>query len=404
MLAPGAAVPYLHTDSEFRVLPAPRFPSELLMIQLHTRRPTGRVALLALGFATSSFGTLSATNVPPQQSEPPRVILLIADGTGIAHWTAGLFMSDSAAILRFPVVGLVDTRNVEGRITDSAASATTYATGVLTYNRAIGVGPDTMALETVLERAASNGMATGLVATSSLVHATPASFATHVPDRYQYEEIARQLAGSSVDVLLGGGREFFDPDVREDGRDYLSVLGRNRRWTTGEDDLFGGTGSDGQGLVGLFADNAMPTAEQGRSPTLAEMTAAAIEVLDRDPDGFFLMVEASQIDWLAHDNEPFDRLVPEVLDCDAAIRVALDFVSTRPGSLLVVVADHETGGLTLVEEDGRWAAAYRSGGHTAELVPLFASGAGAERFGGTHRIDEIGRRLGEVVSGEHAVD
>jgi alkaline phosphatase len=380
------------------------------MIQVDMRRPTVRILLLALGLAVSTVRTVSATDNPAQesdpaqQSDPPRVILLIADGTGIAHWTVGLLATDSAAILRFPVVGLVDTRNVEGRITDSAASATAFATGVLTYNRAIGVGPDSMAIETVLERAASRGMATGLVATSSLVHATPASFATHVPDRYQYEEIARQLAGSPVDVLLGGGREFFDPGVRKDGRDYLSVLGRNRRWAVGEDDLAGAPGTGGPGLVGLFADNEMPTAEQGRSPTLAKMTAAAIEVLDRNPEGFFLMVEASQIDWLAHDNEPFDRLAPEILDCDAAIRVALEFVSTRPGALLIVVADHETGGLAVVDEDGRWATTYSSRGHTAEFVPLFASGAGAERFGGTQRIDEIGRRLGEVVSGKQSAD
>ncbi len=374
------------------------------MIQADSRWRTGRNLLLAIGLTVSVVRPMSAWSGRPQQADPPRVILLIADGTGIAHWTAGLLATDSAAILRFPVVGLVDTRNVEGRITDSAASATAFATGELTFNRAIGVGSDTVAIETVLERAAARGMATGLVATSSLVHATPASFFAHVPDRYQYEEIARQLAGSPVDVLLGGGREFFDPNEREDGRDYLSALGRNRRWATGADDLAADPVPGISGLVGLFAANAMPTAEEGRSPTLAEMTRAAIAVLDRDPDGFFLMVEASQIDWLAHDKEAFDRLAAEVLDCDEAILAALEYVSGRPGALLIVVADHETGGLAVLEEDGRWVAAYGSDGHTAELVPLFASGTGSDRFGGTHRIDEIGRRLAEVVSGNQPVD
>ena len=374
------------------------------MTQADIRRRTGRFLLLALGLAVAVVRPVSAATPNLQQPDPPRVILLIADGTGISHWTAGLMATDSAAILRFPVVGLVDTRNVDGRITDSAASGTAYATGVLTFNRSIGMGPDTLALETVMERAEAQGMATGLVATSSIVHATPAAFAAHVPDRYQYEEIAAQMAGSPVDVLLGGGRQFFDPLRRDDGRDYVTPLGRNRQWATSAADLAGGMVVGKSGLVGLFADNAMKAADEGRSPTLTEMTKAAIAVLDRDPEGFFLMVEASQIDWLAHDNEPFDRVAAEVLDCDEVMHAVLDYVSRRPGALLVVVADHETGGLALLEEDGRWKTAYGSDGHTAELVPLFAAGTGSDRFGGTHRIDEIGRRLADVVLGTQPVD
>jgi len=374
------------------------------MTRSDPRRRTGRVLCVALVASMLAVLPLSAAPGYQQQPDPPRVILVIADGAGISHWTAGLLAGDSAAIWRFPVVGLVDTRNVEKRITDSAASATAYATGVLSFNGFIGMGPDTVALETVLEQAAARGMATGLVATSSIVHATPASFAAHVPDRYLYEEIAAQLAGSSVNVLLGGGHKFFDPSKRDDGHDYLTPLGRSRRWATSAEDLSGDPVSGKPGLVGLFADNAMKAADEGRSPTLAEMTKAAIAVLERDPDGFFLMVEASQIDWLAHDNEPFDRIAAEVKDCDEAMHAALDYVSGRPGVLLVVVADHETGGLALLEEAGQWKAAYGSGGHTAELVPLFASGTGSERFGGTHTIDEIGRRLAEVVLGVQRAD
>jgi alkaline phosphatase len=364
----------------------------------------GRPPWLTLVASLSAFLCLTVADVHAQQPDPPRVILLIADGTGISHWSAGLFATDSAAILRFPVVGLVDTRNVEGRITDSAASATAYATGVLTLNGFIGVDRDSAGLETVLEQAEDRGMATGLVATSSLVHATPASFAAHVPDRYLYQEIAAQIAGSTIDVLLGGGRQYFDPSRRDDGRDYLTPLGQVRRWATGADDLNETAVAGKPGLVGLFADNAMSAADEGRSPSLAEMTKAALAILDRDPDGFFLMVEASQIDWLAHDNDSFGRIAAEVLDCDEAMQVALDYVHGRPGALLVVVADHETGGLALVEQDGQWKAAYSSGGHTAELVPLFASGTGSERFGGTHSADEIGRRIAEVVLPDRTVD
>lgn len=324
---------------------------------------------------------------------PPRVILFVADGTGIAHWTAGVLADPAMALWRFPVVGLVDTRNIEDKVTDSAASATAYATGVLTFNRFIGMGPDSVALETVMERAARRGMATGLVATSSIVHATPASFAAHVTDRAEYEEIAAQMAASPVNVLLGGGRAYFDPDLREDGENHLAPLASSRQRVTSAAELEAAAGSDVSGLVGLFAENAMPAADERRSPTLAEMTTAALAVLDRDPDGFLLVVEASQIDWLAHDNQPFSRVASEVLDCDAALKVALEYADLHPDALVVVVADHETGGTSVLSDGDGWRLAYATGSHTADLVPMFAAGAGAMSFTGLHRVDEVGRIL-----------
>jgi len=352
------------------------------------------------------FGVLTAcrgTDVPetpgPAAADgaPPRVILVIADGTGISHWTAGMLSSDSLALWRFPVTGLVDTRNVEGKITDSAASATAYATGVLTFNRFIGMGPDSSILETVMEQASRRGMSTGLVATSSIVHATPASFASHVLDRGEYEEIASQMAGSAVNVLLGGGRVYFDPAHREDGVDYLNELGRDRQTVSNAAELSAVREVEASGLIGLFADNAMPAADEGRTPTLAQMTSAALAVVDRDPDGFLLVVEASQIDWLAHDNQPFERVASEVLDCDAALHIALDYLERTPGALVVVVADHETGGTTVLEGASGWELRYSSGGHTAELVPMFAAGAGAAAFSGLHTADDVGRLLEAAV-------
>ena len=372
------------------------------MAACRTRRLPGLrlfSTVILFGVLTACRGTGVAGEPGPDSAAaaPPRVILVIADGTGISHWTAGVLSRDSLALWRFPVTGLVDTRNVEGRITDSAASATAYATGFLTFNRSIGMGPDSSALETVMERASRRGMSTGLVATSSIVHATPASFAAHVVDRGEYGEIAAQMAGSSVNVLLGGGRAYFDPARREDGVDYLGELGRDRRTVTNAAELAAARESEVSGLIGLFADNAMPAADEGRTPTLAEMTSAALAVLDRDPDGFLLVVEASQIDWLAHDNQPFDRVASEVLDCDAALHVALDYLERMPGALVVVVADHETGGTTVLEGPSGWELRYSAGGHTAELVPLFAAGSGAAAFSGLHTADGVGRLLAAAV-------
>ncbi|MCL7961962.1 MAG: alkaline phosphatase [marine benthic group bacterium] len=349
--------------------------------------------LLILTAGTSPVGGPPSGEV----QDPPRVILFIADGTGIAHWTAGMLADPAMALWRFPVVGLVDTRNVEDRVTDSAASATAYATGVLTFNRSIGMGPDSVALETVMERAARRGMATGLVATSSIVHATPASFAAHVTDRGEYEEIAAQMAASPVNVLLGGGRAYFDPDLREDGENHLAPLGHDRRRVTSAAELESVASSNVTGLAGLFAESAMPAADARRSPTLAEMTTAALAVLDRDPDGFLLVVEASQIDWLAHDNQPFARVAAEVLDCDAAVKVALDYADRHPDALVILVADHETGGTSVLPDGDGWRLGYTSGGHTADLVPMFAAGAEAISFSGLRRVDEVGRIIAARV-------
>ena len=357
-----------------------------------------------LAASVSAVLPLSAAAAQPQQPDPPRVILLIADGTGIAHWTVGMLEGGQDVLRRFPVVGLVDTRNVDGRITDSGAAATAYAAGLLTYNQSIGMSPDTLPAASILELAAERGLATGLVATSSIVHATPASFAAHVADRYEYEAIAAQMANSRLDVVLGGGRKFFDPSARDDGRDFLTPIGQGRQWVTSAEDLVAETNRGTLRLVGLFAETAMESADRGRSPTLAQMTQAALAALDRDPDGFVLMVEASQIDWLGHDNEPWERMAAEVLDCSETIRAVLEYVSDRAGALLVVTADHETGGLAVVDDDGAWAVSYAAGGHTAELVPLFASGAGSERFGGVHRIDEIGRILADIVLEDRPAD
>jgi alkaline phosphatase len=332
------------------------------------------------------------------QQAPRRVILFIGDGTGVGAWTAARVSADALAVARLPVAGLVDTREASGKITDSAASATALATGVQTFNGAISVGPDSQPVTTVLERAESRGMATGLVATSSLTHATPAAFAAHVPDRDRQFEIARQLAGQGIEVLLGGGRRWFDPATRPDSADLLGGLRRRSTFVESAAALQNLALDSVKCLVGLFAADGMPPAAE-RTPTLTEMTLAALAVLDEDPDGFFLMVEGSQPDWRAHDNRPLTTVAAEVLDLDRAVAAAIDYSARHPETLIVVTADHETGGLSVVaDSSGAFAATYAGNGHTAALVPLFARGPGAEPFGGLKSIDAVGRLLLDYVS------
>lgn len=337
----------------------------------------------------------------PTQPQPDRVILFIGDGVGAAYWTAARFASPEMAIDGFRTMGLVDTRSSDSDITDSAAGATAYSAGVRTFNGAIGVGADSAAVTTVLEVARDQGWATGLVSTSSVTHATPASFAAHVPDRNMYDEIAQDMAESGVDVLLGGGHQWFDGAVRPDSADLLGPLAETHTMISTPQELGAVDAGATTRLVGLFADNHLPAAAE-RTPTLPAMTRTALEVLNNDPDGFFLMVEASQPDWRGHDNAPLEDVVAEMLDYDAAIAEALAFQAAHPGTLILVVADHETGGLGIGAETDSLGvtttvAAYTTTGHTGQMIPMFVSGPGEERFGGIMDNYRVGEILMELV-------
>jgi len=360
------------------------------------------LVVAALLFACS---TAPQPEPPTETARPTRVVLLIGDGVGTAHWTAARVSSPGMSVERFTTMGLVDTRSSDSRITDSAAGGTAYSTGVRTFNGAIGVGPDSLPVRNVLEVARDRGWATGIVATSSVTHATPASFVAHVPSRAQEFDIAKDVLASGVDVFLGGGTRWFDGSARPDSADLLATVRSTHTFVASAAELEALDPASTTRLAGLFAENEMPSAA-ARTPTLAEMTRAALAVLGRDPDGFFLMVEGSQPDWQAHDHAPIDSLAAEVLDFDAAIGVVLDWADANPGTLIVVVADHETGGLAVeltpdsVHVEGTPLvpfADYTSTGHTGEMVPLFAAGPGAPLFGGMKDNFRVGQLLQELV-------
>jgi alkaline phosphatase len=390
----------------------------------------------------------------PQADAQRKIILFIGDGVGAAHWTAARFAApDSLNVAKFRVAGLVDTRSSNSLITDSGAGATAYASGIRTYNYAIGVGPDSQPVETVLEAAKKNGWATGLVATSSITHATPAAFASHVKSRASEFDIAKQMTALGPDVLLGAGRRFFSAATRPDREDLFAQLRATHTVMTDVAAFESFRDTSIRRLVGLFADVELPRASQ-RTPTLPAMTQKAIEVLSRDPDGFFLMVEGSQPDWRAHDNDPIDAVIDEMLDFDAAIGVALEYQRRTPDALVLVVADHETGGLALeLATDSsvmvsaanalslavdalqtalsrltrqaadsadstvyrmqvtsarlrnsarggrteRLIADYTTVGHTGQMIPMFATGLGAQAFGGMIDNYRVGQMLLEIV-------
>lgn len=335
----------------------------------------------------------TSCTTPQNEEAPPKaknVILLIGDGMGVSQVSSSYFNKESEPnFSRFNSIGFIKTSSSSHKITDSAAGATAFASGEKTYNGAVGVNPDTVSIPTILEMAKEREMATGVISTSSITHATPASFYSHVKARGMAEEIAKQLAGTSVDFFAGGGLKYFQD--REDEINYYSLLAasgiRMDSTSLGKvEDL-----CEGCQYGYLLAPDGMPRMLDGRGEFLPDATKLGLAHLSKDPNGFFLLVEGSQIDWGGHANEE-DYIITEVLDFDKVIGAALDFAEKDGNTLVVVTADHETGGYTLAStptEEG-WSdydqitGAFSTGGHSATLIPVFAYGPGAEDFQGIY--------------------
>jgi alkaline phosphatase len=335
--------------------------------------------------------------------------------------------------LRYAGVVHTDSADPEEAVTDSAAGATAYASGVRTYNGAIGVDVDGRPVPTLLERARAAGKSTGLVTTAQVTDASPAAFGAHVPDRAQQSEIARQyLDDSKPDVILGGGEDRWLPPgqpgaypdnpptdpteqsssdrgnlierAQQLGYEYVSDRGQLRR-------------SRARKLLGLFSNEEMfeqrPEGEGDiYEPVvpLDEMTSKALSIVSRDRDGFFLMVEEEGIDEFAHRNNA-EKTIETGEALDRAVDVALRFAATHPGTLIVVAADHETGGLAIENvddadesgdgvsgEDGPFPIAdselqftvdWTSGQHSGESTPLTANGPGARRLARVQKNTEV---------------
>lgn len=318
------------------------------------------LGLLLFLLAGMQLSCTPTTNPDMASSRAPRnVILFIADGAGPAHFTmareltAHLGLRDRLHIDPY-LTGSVRTNPARGRITDSAASATAYATGFKTENGVIAVDTLHRPLPTILEAAEAKGMATGLVVTSRITHATPAAFAAHVPNRNMENEIAGQMLDAQIDVILGGGRRHFLPEARggerSDDRDLLQEAFAIGYQVIGDMDAL----EDVQGgpVLGLFAESHMPyeidVAENDASyvPHIVRMTRKAIEILRRSDHGFLLIVEGGRIDHASHAHDA-PAALRETLAYDDAFEAARAFAEEDGETLLVAVSDHETGGLAL---------------------------------------------------------
>ena len=326
-----------------------------------------------------------------KSKKPKNVIMMIGDGMGVTEVFAGLTANGGHLFLdNFKYVGFSKTQSSDNYITDSAAGGTALSSGIKTYNGAIGVNPDTVAVKTILEMAEEKGLATGLISTSAITHATPASYIAHQGSRGSYEDIAADFMKTDIDVFIGGGYKHFAQ--RKDKRDLTKELqAKGYQVLRNMNDI--AKVKSGK-LAGLTADEHNEVYPL-RKMSLPLSTQTALNILSQNKKGYFIMIEGSQIDFGGHAKNTI-YVVNEMLDFDRAIGKALEFAANDGETLIVVTADHETGGMALAAGNmkiGMVRGAFTSGDHTGTMVPVFAYGPGAQNFSGIQENTDIAKKI-----------
>ncbi len=328
------------------------------------------------------------------------VILFIGDGMGDGQVSTAMTVLGTSEELVIPgaqFTGLMSTIPADALVTDSAASGTALATGYRTNCGVVGQLPNGARVENVLEAAHLAGKAAGVVTTSGLADATPATFTVHALYRHRYNEILRKQLATPFEVRIGGDFSQYHRAIRTPG--YLQTL-----------DHAGDLVAEGTTVVrtveGLKAAAAplvallppRPRMPEQHGPALAAMTSKALELLSADPEGFVVMIETEVTDEAGHEND-LEGVVGGVAELDAAVRVALEFANNTPGTLVLVTADHDTGGLGIVGGTGAddLKVSWASSRHTAQWVPVFAWGPEAARFTGVFRNADLARKIGDVL-------
>ncbi len=354
-----------------------------------------RIVIPFLAAAMLLFGGCA----PKQQEKTPKnVILIVGDGMGVAQVYASVVAekADNSAFLRFPYSGFSRTYSLNKYRTDSSAGGTALTTGQKVENYHVNWAPDSTRYRTIFDDAIDAGKSTGFVVVSDCMDATPASTYGHVPYRKMYDTLTVQLAQCQHSVMIGGGYKYFLPENRKDGLSPLDTLAK--RGYSVVRTLDSALSFTGDRLVGLIYDG-KPLPEPERGDVLRPASMKAIEMLSRNPKGFTMMIEGSQIDWACHDNDSA-YLRAELADFELMLHSVLDWAEKDGNTLVVVTADHETGGLTLPDgdiEEGINNFRFYWGSHTGCMVPVFAYGPGAERFSGIQQNTDIPRKIRAIM-------
>lgn len=315
-----------------------------------------------------------------KQERPKNVILMVGDGMSLATmYTAWAANRGHLNIENCQYVGLAKTTSANRLITDSAAAGTAFATGRKTENGHVGVDADEKPQTSLLEIAKRHGLSAGLVVTCNILDATPAVFVAKKGDRHEWDDIASQYVAGEVDFACGGGWKNFKHG--KDGRDLAKELaGKGYRLPRTVEELEGI--HEGK-VFALLADGDLPPPKE-RGDVLSRAAMKAIELLSKDDQGFFLMIEGSMIDDGGHDNR-LDRLMDETHDFDRTVGSVLKWAAEDGETLVVVTADHETGGWTLLGGDiasGMVKGKFATGDHSGAMVPVYSFGPKADIFTG----------------------
>ncbi len=352
----------------------------------------------------SVFLILATLNTPLYSQtktikKPKNIIFLIGDGMGTAQvYSALVAKKDKLNMARCKHIGFHKTYSKNKFITDSAAGATAFSTGQKTNNGFLALDSSKNYLPTILEMASKKGLSTGLVVTCAVTHATPAAFVAHVESRDNYEEIAKWYLKSDVTVLLGGGRNHFEK--RKDSLNLSdSLRAKGYQVVYNPSDMVRITKGK---IAGLFYPEHPPKISEGRGNLLSLETAKAISILNQNKKGFFMMIEGSQIDWGGHNND-MDYIVKETVDFDDVVGQVLDFAEKDGNTLVVITADHETGGLAISGGDfkeGKVEGKFIAKDHTGIMVPIFAFGPGADEFMGIIENTDIFIKFNSLLFGK----
>jgi alkaline phosphatase len=289
-------------------------------------------------------------------------------------------------------IGFSKTHSANNYNTDSGAGATAISTGYKTNNYYIGIDKDCNPKETILELAEKKGLSTGLVVTSSITNATPSAFISHVFNRNSEDSIAFSFLNSGIDIFIGGGKDFFEN--RSDKLNLSESL-RKKGYSIVYDLKSIDTAASVKNIGCLAANGKLPAINKGRGDFLPLAADIALTKLKRNPKGFFVMIEGSQIDLGCHEKN-IDYVTSEVIDFDKAVGVAFDFADANPGTLVVVTADHESMGMVLTGGDiskGTVEGVFAANFHTGVMVPVFAYGNGSSEFTGIYENTELYRRM-----------
>lgn len=327
-------------------------------------------------------------------NKPQNIILLIGDGMSIPQICASMLTQKSpTSFEQFPVTGLVKTHSKSHKITDSAAGGTAIATGHKTNNGMIGMNADSVAVPSMLEIFSDKGMKTGVVATSYITHATPASFVAKNINRNNYEEIASDFANSDkVNLLIGGGRKHFNK--RKDNVNLIDKM-QSDGWCYY--DTLINIDTSANKIIVLADDNHLPPYSV-RGNFLPDATSIALKNLENE-NGFFLMVEGSQIDFACHAKDS-TYLINEMNDFNNTINVVLEFAEENPNTLVIVTADHETGGLSIIDYEEKYTKTnlhFSNGSHSPLMVPVFAYGIYSESFTGIMDNTDIFKKIIKLI-------